>query len=106
MTPNNLGKKFIVEECQRITVKDYLQKFRIKLKEEVLSSVMEIARQEVRLDTTNTGFGGIRYWFDCPICSRRVGTLFAHPLNGKVGCRICLGLEYRGRRYKGMIEGS
>lgn len=104
--PNNLGKKFIVEECQKVTITEYLDKFRRKFKEEVLGSVLEIAKQEVSLSTTKTGFGGIRYWFDCPSCSRRVGTLLVHPLNQKIGCRICLGLDYRSRRYKGMIEGK
>lgn len=106
MTPNNLGKKFIVEECQKVAVNDYLSQFKLKLKEEILSSVAEIAKQEIKLNTTRTGFGGVRYWFDCPVCKRRVGTLFVHPLNGVLGCRVCLNLDYRSRRYKGMIEGQ
>jgi hypothetical protein len=28
-----------------------------------------------------------------------------HPLTSAIGSRKCLGLEYRSRRYKGMIEG-
>jgi len=105
MSPNNLGKKFLVEECQQLAVKDYLKKFRLKLKEEILGSVIEIARQKVELDITETGFAGTRHWFRCPICQKRAGILFVHPLSHKVGCRTCLDLEYRSRRYKGMIEG-
>ena len=106
MTPNDLGKKFIIEECQKLAIKDYLKKFRLQLKKEILSSVIEIAYQTVELDTTKTGFDGIRYWFKCPLCHKRIGTLFIHPLNNAVGCRLCLNLDYRSRRYKGMIEGQ
>jgi hypothetical protein len=33
-----------------------------------------------------------------------VGILYVHPITHAVGCRTCLGLEYRKRRFKGMAE--
>jgi len=106
MPPNDLGKKYIVEECQRIQIKDYLKSAGRKLKEALLCSELGLNNLSVSLTTSQTGFGGIRYWFSCPSCDRRVGVLFVHPITQAIGCRLCLGLEYRKRRYKGMIENS
>lgn len=106
MSPNNLGKKFIVEEVQRLTIKDYLRNFKYKLKEVILGSIVEVLGKRIELDTTRTGFGGLRYWFKCPQCQKKVGVLFIHPLTRDVGCRTCLGLDYRKRRFKGMAEGE
>lgn len=53
---------------------------------------------KVRLETTPCFFGGIRYWFVCPLsvkdasCNRRVGILY---LGGEYfGCRHCYDLAY------------
>lgn len=50
----------------------------------------------IRLESTPCNYGGVRWWFICPLvrngksCSRRVGTLY---LNGKYfGCRHCYNL--------------
>jgi hypothetical protein len=105
MNPNDLGK-ILVEDCQKISMCEYLSRARKKLKEVLISSELSIFDTPIGFKTTNTGFGGIRHWFECPICGRRAGVLFAHPVSQKIGCRLCLGLEYRKRRYKGMIENS
>jgi predicted RNA-binding Zn-ribbon protein involved in translation (DUF1610 family) len=60
----------------------------------------------IELTPSRTAFGGIRYWFKCPNCGDRVGMLFVQPITRVIGCRKCLGLEYRSRKYKGMIENS
>lgn len=104
MKPNDLGKKFLVEECQKISVNLFLREARCGLKKTLISSKLEAQGLAVQLTTSKTGFGGIRYWFECPICKVRIGVLYAHPLNQQIGCRQCLGLEYRKIRYKGMIE--
>lgn len=72
----------------------------------LLMSEVEMAGIQLELITSKTGFGGVRYWFKCPLCDRRVGVIFRHPISGQIGCRLCLGLEYRQRRYRGMIEGK
>jgi hypothetical protein len=104
MNPNDLGKKFLVEECQQIEISTFLRKAKTKLKETLLSSEIDTGGVPIELTTSKTGFGGTRYWFKCPVCGQRVGKLLIHPLSHKVGCRACLGLEYRKRRYKGMVE--
>lgn len=105
MNPNDLGKKLLVEQCQKISIGKYIKEASDRLKEILISSKLEMADIGVTLTTSKTGFGGLRYWFKCPSCSKRVGTLFVHPIASKIGCRSCLALEYRSRRYKGMIEG-
>ncbi len=59
----------------------------------------------VRLTTTTSpNFGGLRYWFLCPLvtngqpCQRRVGRLYL-PAGGRYfGCRMCYNLNYRSQR--------
>src|SRR3989344_7037969 len=104
MSPNDLGKKFIVEECQKLKIGDCLKNFKLSFKETVLKSELDVFKQSVELTTTKTGFNGIRFWFKCPLCLKWIGVLFVHPLDGRIGCRECLNLEYRKRRYKGMAE--
>jgi hypothetical protein len=55
----------------------------------------------VRLTTTSPRFGGLRFWFTCPLtvngrrCGRRVGKLYL-PLGAPYfGCRACHQLTYR-----------
>lgn len=55
----------------------------------------------VKISTTPCTYGGVRYWFICPLvignryCGRRVGKLF---LVGKYfGCRHCYNLSYKSR---------
>ncbi len=105
MTNNNLGRNtFLVEDCQKVAVVDVLQKYRANLKETLLRSQFEITGADVQLTTSQTGNKGTRFWFICPNCQRRVGILLTHPLQGKLGCRHCLNLEYKKRRFKGMLE--
>src|SRR5262245_37562472 len=49
----------------------------------------------VDLQTTPAGFGGVRWWFTCPLvvngraCQRRVGKLYLPPGGRYFGCRHC-----------------
>ena len=92
------------ENCQKISITTYLRKAKEKLKETLITSEMELGNLSIELTPSKTQFRGTRYWFKCPQCNGRVGTLFVHPLTHEIGCRKCLGLEYRSRRYKKMIE--
>jgi hypothetical protein len=104
MSINDLGKTFLVEECQKITMREYLARARSKLKETLLASEVSAFDIPISFTVSRTGFGGTRHWFACPVCGRRAGVLFVHPISHQIGCRTCLGLEYRARRYKGMVE--
>ena len=57
--------------------------------------------EPIRLTTTRPHFGGVRWWFCCPLivdgvpCGRRVGKLYLPPLARYYGCRHCHDLTYR-----------
>jgi len=105
MNNNNLGiNTFLVEDCQKVSVADVLQKYRINIKKTLLRSQFEIIGIDVQLTTSQTGNNGTRFWFVCPNCKRRIGLLLIHPLQKQLGCRKCLNLEYKNQRFKGMIE--
>src|SRR3989338_3805475 len=101
LSPNNLGGNGLVETCPRVSVKELLRISRAQIKELVLGSQIDAFGAQIKLATSKTNYGGTRYWFVCPICQRRAGVLFKNA--NAVGCRLCLGLEYRRRRYKGMV---
>jgi hypothetical protein len=54
----------------------------------------------IRLVTTRPRFGGLRWWFICPLlvsgrpCGRRVGKLHLPPHARYFGCRHCYDLTY------------
>jgi len=58
---------------------------------------------KIALTTTPCNFGGIRYWFICPLsmngvyCGRRVGTLYLGSGGKYFGCRHCYNLSYESR---------
>jgi len=68
------------------------------------------AKQAVELTTTDLPWGGVRYWFVCPLqgCYRRVGCLYLPPGGKYFGCRHCYDLSYESQsewhRDKGMFE--
>lgn len=101
LSPYNLGD-FVVERCQKISVNSYIQEANLILKKAILTSKMN----NVELTTSKTHFNGIRFWFVCPLCKSRSGTLFVHPINSDIGCRKCFGLKYSKSRYKGMVEST
>ncbi|MFH1716532.1 MAG: hypothetical protein ABIF19_04210 [Planctomycetota bacterium] len=57
----------------------------------------------ISLATTPCHFGGLRYWFICPLskngvyCGRRVGTLYLAASGKYFGCRHCYDLSYESR---------
>ena len=58
---------------------------------------------KISLTTTPCHFGGVRYWFICPLavnglyCGRRVGTLYLASGGCYFGCRHCYNLSYESR---------
>ena len=58
----------------------------------------------VGLTTTPLPWGGLRFWFCCPLtrngrpCGRRVGKLYLPPDGRYFGCRHCHDLTYRSTR--------
>jgi hypothetical protein len=103
---NDLGKKFIVEECQKIEISKFLGIAKIGIKEALLKIELENENINIKLLTSLTHKNGLRYWFGCPICSKRIGVLFVHPISNILGCRNCLDLRYKKSRFKGMVENN
>ena len=52
---------------------------------------------EVSLLTTPCTYGGVRYWFACPVCHERVGVLYLAPGNVYFMCRHCNNITYHSR---------
>ena len=58
---------------------------------------------KISLTTTPCNFGGVRYWFICPLsvngvyCGRRTGTLYLASGRNYFGCRHCYDLSYESR---------
>ena len=58
---------------------------------------------QISLTTTPCHFGGVRYWFVCPIskngvsCGRRTGILHLASGGNYFGCRHCYDLSYKSR---------
>jgi hypothetical protein len=58
---------------------------------------------KVQLEATPCHFGGVRWWFICPLtvngvrCGRRVGVLYRAPRADYYGCRHCYDLSYESR---------
>jgi len=104
LKPYDFGKTFLVEESQQIKVSDLLALYKQKLKKLTLETQLGFYDSKIELTISKTHFGGERYWFKCPLCNKRSGVLYIHPINKRIGCRDCLRLDYRSRRYKGMIE--
>jgi len=104
LTANDFGNKILVEDCQKIRIDDTLKSVKDKWKDLLLRAELEAAGINIDLTTSKTLYDGVRFWFKCPLCESRVGVIYQHPLDGSVGCRKCLNLDYSKRRYKGMIE--
>jgi hypothetical protein len=66
---------------------------------------------EVRLTTTRPRFGGVRWWFICPMalsgrpCGRRVGKLYMPPISRHFGCRHCHDLTYTSCQESHQMDG-
>lgn len=64
----------------------------------------ELKDYTYQLATTPCHFGGVRYWFLCGFCHRKVGVLYFY---GKkhLACRTCLNLSYKSRNQSRSFQG-
>ncbi len=51
-------------------------------------------RYQIGLTTTEPYFGGVRFWYLCPACGKRVGCLYLPPGGDIYACRACYDLTY------------
>lgn len=54
---------------------------------------------KVSLTTTDCNYGRFRYWFNCPLCFRRVGVLYCR--GNYFACRHCQYLTYESKNLSG-----
>jgi hypothetical protein len=101
---SNDSGKFLTDQCQQIGIDEFVAESKRNLKKEFIRQIIEMNGYNIELTTSALAHGGLRYWFKCPLCGQRVGRLYKHPLNQILACRKCNKLEYRSRRYKGMLE--
>lgn len=65
---------------------------------------------KIELTTTECNFGGVRYWFRCPLirngyeCNNRVGVLY--QADKYFGCRNCADISYQSQRKGGNYRES
>lgn len=104
LSPYDLGKNENIENCQKISVNELVRTVSKDLKKRIVEAQIEALGVPVRLTTSRSRFNGERLWFACPICTKRVGTLYYNSSRNITGCRKCLHLLYAKQRFKGMIE--
>ena len=83
-----------IENCQKISITQLKQNLNGKMPN------CEVGQQVIELTTTDCNYGGYRYWFVCPECRLRIGTLYKKPLEGLWLCRHCHELGYRLTYYR------
>lgn len=98
------GNTVLVEQCKKISINQVLDIIKHQLKLQLVDAQLQSQGLNIELTTSKTSFNGERIWFKCPKCCERKGVLYQHPVSNDIGCKDCLNLEYKSRRYKGMIE--
>src|ERR1019366_1036093 len=53
------------------------------------------SEQTIAFVSTRPHLGGIRWWFQCPSCSRRASFLYLPPRSTRFACRVCCHLTFR-----------
>ena len=97
---NDYGKILTLESCRKIKIDDLVRQARLEAKRLYIESLDLDSGRRIDLGTSSTRYGGLRYWFKCPKCQKRVGVLYRGP--DELCCRACVGFRYKGSRYKGM----
>lgn len=79
----------------RLSISDYHQQLtQLSTQSTVTLDYLHQGRRysyQVEVTTTPCNYGGVRYWWSCPKCSKRVAVLYCA---GKYVCRHCMGLNY------------
>jgi hypothetical protein len=72
-----------------------------------VGSVRTNQRYPIQMVSTTCHYGGVRWWFACPTCKRRVGTIHLPPGARRFACRRCHDLTYAARQdrrhYSGLL---
>lgn len=52
----------------------------------------------IALTTTPCNYGGLRYWFECPSCDKRIAVLYLPYNDKRFACRACHNLTYQNQK--------
>ena len=85
-------KKLTVEECERLSIFELRRQGALSNSEG--DDYLYGNSLEFPLTRTNCYFGGMRWWFICPECHRRVGILYKPRCSSFFFCRHCHDLTY------------
>ena len=88
----------VLEDCQKIRIDELVRTAQAVLKKRLVEAQIDALGIEVKLTTTKTRFNGERFWFSCPNCTKRIATLYKHPMTQQIGCRNCLDISYKKQR--------
>jgi hypothetical protein len=86
---------FMPENCQKTRIDGYIRQARNSLKKAIVEAELVMNGFSIKLCESKTRFGGLRLWFECPECKRRVGIIYKNPINKDLSCRQCTGLIYQ-----------
>ena len=62
---------------------------------DVGKNMLDGCARMVEFINTKPNLGGDRWWFQCPLCGRRVSYLYLPPKASRFACRLCHHLTYR-----------
>tara|TARA_R110000744_G_scaffold340247_5_gene445478 strand:- start:76 stop:699 length:624 start_codon:yes stop_codon:yes gene_type:complete len=76
---------------------------RLKYKSRSNGGEWEELNYSIELETTKCNFGGLRYWFKCPECSKRTCVLYGGTI---FKCRSCHGLVHKSRNESALDQAT
>lgn len=105
------GRRTETRECHAVAIADWVRQGLIKRGHTYAYD----GNQGFSIIWTGCSYGGSRPWFQCPLCGRRAGKLFAPTaskqrwssslnIRTSYGCRVCLRLTYQSSNVSGDVE--
>jgi len=92
------------EQCQKINIDNLLKDIKAEIKELRLKIKLKEFGQKIEIASTPCHFGKERFWFVCPKCRKRAGTLYKPPTQNIFLCRKCHDLKYMRSSHHRMFE--
>lgn len=96
--------RIFIEQCQKININNLLREIKTEVKEMRLKIRLQEFGQRIEIAATPCYFGKERFWFICPKCKKKAGTLYKPPTQEVFLCRKCHGLKYMSSSHHGMLE--
>lgn len=87
--------KHTLSNYPQLSIKDYYKKLEGNQTHSLTMSYQykcKAYRYDIELLKTRCNYGGYRYWWACPHCSKSVGVLYGA---GLYVCRHCIGANYQ-----------